>query len=122
MQRLRFSGGDTPNRLAQVAKSEVRRLKMANKARYTEMKTAAKAEDEERQAWLGRVARQAEQMSDKVGGPCRLCHERDACMLVLRCGHVTACRDCWEAQGEHKQCAEGGEESKLALQIFRPLG
>lgn len=43
-------------------------------------------------------------MSDKLGGSSCFCHERGSCMLVLRCGHVTACRLCWEVQ-QLKRCA-----------------
>ena len=123
VQRLIFTHGDASQQqwFASFAKKKIASLCIWAKYQRVQLASAAKAEEAERQAWLRRVARQAEKVSDKVCGTCRACHERSACMLVLRCGHITACRECWEAQKEFKRCAECGGESKLALQIFRPL-
>lgn len=122
VQRITFSDcGATSSHLASYAKRGIILLRMLGKRGQVQMANVVKAEEAERQAWLRRVARQAEKVSDKVCGTCRTCHEHSACMLVLRCGHITACRECWEAQKELKRCAECGGESKLALQIFQPL-
>ena len=120
VSRLTLSHGGAPRRLAASAKAEVRRMRLASKSQQREMTMLAKEEEAEREAWLGRMARRAEEMSATVGGVCGACGERHSCMLFLCCGHASTCRECWEAQSR-KCCGACGGEGKLALQLYRPL-
>jgi len=135
-----------PQDVAQC-KAEARAAHLGSRQALRELLKSARAEEGERQAMLRRAARAAEAASAGLGGTCRACGQRDACMLAIRCGHMTLCRECWERGGrpaEAKQqdaghggqgkgagsssggsacalCHECGGECKLAMQIFRPL-
>jgi hypothetical protein len=119
--------------------SEKRRLRMLveeERRGMRELKHAVQAEEVRMQRWLERLTREAEARSATVGGRCRgvRCAEahgargrgggdgREACMMPLRCGHVTLCRECWEARNEEALCVECGASCHLAIQIFKPLG
>lgn len=130
-------------------KAEARKVHLGTKRTVKELLKSARVEEEERELMLRRAATTAEHVSKSMGGACRACGEREACMLALRCRHVTLCRECWECGGgmaEGKQpepheahggkgratgsgggggawaaCLECGGECKLAIQIFRPL-
>ena len=129
-------------------KAEARAEHLGSRQAVRELLKSARAEEDERQAMLWRAARTAEAASRALGGACRACGQRDACMLAIQCGHVTLCRECWEGGGRpaearqsrtHNEycgqrkatgsggggvcalCCECGGECKLAVQIFRPL-
>ena len=103
------------------SKRSLQQLRADQKRSISEAIKAAKAEDESSRAKLHLAAAEAEARGRTIGGACRSCGERSACMLALRCSHVTLCRTCWSEQGAEAMCAECGEPYPLAVELFKPL-
>ena len=104
-------------------KGELTKRRSTEKKSLREALQLAKEQERDEHAWLADVAKEAEERSRTLGGACRQCGEKDACMLAIRCGHVTMCRECWLAPKDEAEarCLECGGSCKLSMQLYKPM-
>lgn len=82
-----------------LSKSMLRCARAEEQARVAEARREAAGEAERTRSLLAKTVAEVQTRSQSLGGVCRVCEKRRACMLVVCCGHVTLCRECWEADG-----------------------
>ncbi len=109
-----------------AARRALKSRRDACRVERAEERELARAQQRAEAAELARALAAA--VAVAAGSACAACGERDACMLELKCGHASLCRECWEADhaagpgaAARRPCAQcgGARERGHAIQLFR---